>query len=97
MPQEELVPAELADMAALGKILNDHRAERLAMLRRRLDRRLARRLDPEDNPQLAFGKAGAFDSLDPAGRQSPQSERARTYFQQPADQSARISTNSTSR
>jgi RNA polymerase sigma-70 factor (ECF subfamily) len=57
MPHEELMPAALADMAALGKILNDHRAELLAMLRRRLDQRLARRLDPEDILSEAFLRA----------------------------------------
>jgi RNA polymerase sigma-70 factor (ECF subfamily) len=59
MTQEDLVPAALANMAALGKILNDHRAELLAMLRRRLDHRLARRLDPEDVLSKAFLRAQA--------------------------------------
>jgi RNA polymerase sigma-70 factor (ECF subfamily) len=38
----------LAEMAALGKLLEEHRPKLLAMLRRRIDPTLAVRFDPED-------------------------------------------------
>lgn len=41
-------PSSLADMAALGKLLEEHRPRLLAMLRRRIDPGLAARIDPED-------------------------------------------------
>lgn len=41
-------PPSLADMAALGKLLEEHRPRLLAMLRRRIDPGLAARVSPED-------------------------------------------------
>lgn len=40
--------SSIGDMAALGKLLEDHRARLVAMVRRRLDPKLAQRTDPED-------------------------------------------------
>jgi RNA polymerase sigma-70 factor (ECF subfamily) len=44
----EREPPSLADMAALGKLLEEHRPRLLAMLRRRIDPALAARVSPED-------------------------------------------------
>ena len=41
-------PSSLADMAALGKLLEEYRPRLLAILRRRIDPGLAARIDPED-------------------------------------------------
>src|SRR5688572_12935842 len=46
--------ADLAEWASLGKLLNDHRQALLAMVARRLDRRLAPRLHAEDVVSDAF-------------------------------------------
>jgi RNA polymerase sigma-70 factor (ECF subfamily) len=49
---EDAVP--LADLAALGKLLEEHRPRLLLMVQRRLDPALARRLDAEDVLSEAF-------------------------------------------
>lgn len=41
-------PSSVADMASLGRLLDEHRPKLLAMLQRRIDRGLAVRVDPED-------------------------------------------------
>lgn len=46
MSQKE--PSSRADMAVLGKLLEEHRPRLLAMLRQRIDPGLAARIDPED-------------------------------------------------
>jgi len=45
------------DAAALGKLFDEHQARLLAMLRRRMDPALARRVDPEDILSEAFLQA----------------------------------------
>jgi RNA polymerase sigma-70 factor (ECF subfamily) len=46
-----------ADMTALGALWNEYRPALLAMVQRRLDRRLAARIDPEDVLSRAFLQA----------------------------------------
>jgi RNA polymerase sigma-70 factor (ECF subfamily) len=50
-------PTAVADLAALGKLCEEHRARLLAMLDRRIDVRLRQRLSPEDILQQAYLKA----------------------------------------
>lgn len=45
------------DAAALGKLFDEHQTRLLAMLRRRMDPALARRIDPEDILSEAFLQA----------------------------------------
>jgi RNA polymerase sigma-70 factor (ECF subfamily) len=58
MPRDESsMPSSLADMAALGKLLEEHSPKLLAMLERRLDPALAARISPEDILGEAFLEA----------------------------------------
>ncbi|HLJ92470.1 MAG TPA: sigma-70 family RNA polymerase sigma factor [Gemmataceae bacterium] len=50
---------DVADLAQLGRLFEEHRPKLLAMVRRRSDRRLAARRDPEDILNEAFLKAQA--------------------------------------
>lgn len=45
---ESSIGSSIADLAMLGKIVEQHRPVLIEMLRRRIDRRLSVRLDPED-------------------------------------------------
>lgn len=47
MPRDNSMPSTLADMAALGKLWEEHLPKLLAMVRRRIDPSLAVRIDPE--------------------------------------------------
>src|SRR5438105_4839442 len=49
--------SSVADMAALGQLLQEHRPKLLAMVRRRLDPALAARIDPEGILSDAFLEA----------------------------------------
>jgi RNA polymerase sigma-70 factor (ECF subfamily) len=51
------LPSSVADLAALGKMLEDHRSQLLAMIERRLDPALRARIDPEDILNEAFLEA----------------------------------------
>jgi RNA polymerase sigma-70 factor (ECF subfamily) len=55
--QEDWPQPSPADLTALGALWNEHRPGLLAMVQRRLDRRLAARLDPEDVLSRAFLQA----------------------------------------
>jgi len=58
MPQDDSsLPSSVADLAALGQLLQEHRPRLLAMLQRRLDPKLNPRLDPEEILHEAFLKA----------------------------------------
>lgn len=46
--------SSLGDIAALGKLLDEHRERLVAMVRRRMDPQLARRLDPEEIVSEAY-------------------------------------------
>jgi RNA polymerase sigma-70 factor (ECF subfamily) len=48
----------VADLAKLGKLLDEHRSRLLAMVRRRIDPALAVRIDPEEILHEAFLQAG---------------------------------------
>jgi RNA polymerase sigma-70 factor (ECF subfamily) len=48
------LPSSLADVAALGKLWEEHAPKLLAMVRRRIDKALAVRLDAEDVMQEAY-------------------------------------------
>jgi RNA polymerase sigma-70 factor (ECF subfamily) len=50
-------PSSVADWAALGQLLEEHRIRLLAMLQRRIDPRLNLRLDPEEILSEAFLQA----------------------------------------
>ena len=52
-------PSSVSELAALGKLFEEHRARLLAMVRRRIDPALAARLDPEDLLEEAFLRAAA--------------------------------------
>jgi DNA-directed RNA polymerase specialized sigma24 family protein len=52
--EESSMPSSLADMAALGKLFEEHRPKLLAMVQRRLDPTLAPRNDPEEILNEAF-------------------------------------------
>jgi RNA polymerase sigma-70 factor (ECF subfamily) len=47
-PADSAAPSSVAGLAALGRLLDAHRQKLLAMLRRRIDRGLGVRIDPED-------------------------------------------------
>lgn len=51
------LPASLADMAALGKLWQEHAPKLLAMVRRRMDPALAVRIDPDEVMSEAFVEA----------------------------------------
>lgn len=46
--------SSVGDLARLGKLLNEHRPQLVAMVRRRMDARLAQRLDAEEIVSEAF-------------------------------------------
>lgn len=46
--------SSIGDLAALGKLMDEHRPQLVAMVRRRIDSRLAQRLDPEEIVSEAF-------------------------------------------
>lgn len=46
--------SSLGDMAALGKLLEEHRPRLVAMVRRRMDPRLTQRVDPEEIVSEAY-------------------------------------------
>ena len=48
------LPSSLADMAALGRVWEEHAPRLLAMVRRRIDKSLAVRVDPEEVLQEAY-------------------------------------------
>jgi RNA polymerase sigma-70 factor (ECF subfamily) len=50
-------PLDVSEMAALGKLFDDHRPQLLALVRQRLDPALLPRLDPEELLTKAFFKA----------------------------------------
>lgn len=52
--EESSLPSSVADWAALGQLLEEHRIRLLAMLQRRIDPRLNLRLDPEEILSEAF-------------------------------------------
>jgi RNA polymerase sigma-70 factor (ECF subfamily) len=53
----KVLPVDVADLARLGILFEEHRPKLLAMVRRRSDQRLAARRDPEDIVNDAFLKA----------------------------------------
>jgi RNA polymerase sigma-70 factor (ECF subfamily) len=56
----------VSELAALGKLFEQHRARLLAMVRRRIDPALSARVDPEDVLEEAFLRAGArWSDYDP--------------------------------
>jgi len=57
-PGHSSLPSSLSDMAALGQLFEQHRANLLAMLIRRIDPRLNVRLDPQEILSDAFLRAG---------------------------------------
>jgi RNA polymerase sigma-70 factor (ECF subfamily) len=54
MPSEESLPSSVADLAALGRLLEEHRPRLLAMLERRIDPKLKPRLDADSLLQETF-------------------------------------------
>jgi RNA polymerase sigma-70 factor, ECF subfamily len=59
-------PSSVFELAALGKLFEQHRARLLAMVRRRLDPALSARVDPEDIVEDAFLRAGSrWSDYDP--------------------------------
>ncbi len=60
-------PSSVSELAALGKVFEDHTERLLAMVRRRIDPALAPRLDPEDILSEAFLRTRLrWPSRDPA-------------------------------
>jgi len=53
-PTDADSPSSLADLATLGRLVDEHRPKLLAMLQRRIDRGLNVRVDPEDVLQEAY-------------------------------------------
>src|SRR5437867_3906632 len=51
---ESAMSSSIADLAALGKLIEEHRPRLLAMLQRRIDPKLRARVDPEDILADAF-------------------------------------------
>lgn len=64
MPSGDVpAPGSLASLAALGKLLDEHRPKLLLMVQRRIDPRLAVRLDPDVILQDAYLRArGRWDA-----------------------------------
>ncbi len=59
-------PSSVSELAALGKVFEEHTERLLAMVRRRIDRALAPRIDPEDILSEAFLRArGRWSSYNP--------------------------------
>ena len=56
-PSDSSLPSSIAELAALGQLLEEHRPRLLAMLRRRLDPKLNPRLDAEEILSEAFLQA----------------------------------------
>lgn len=54
MSTEESLPSSVADLAALGRLLEEHRPRLLAMLERRIDPKLKPRLDADSILQETF-------------------------------------------
>ena len=54
MASQDSLPSSVADLAALGRLLQDHRPRLLAMLQRRIDPKLNARLDAESILQETF-------------------------------------------
>ncbi|MCI0639685.1 MAG: sigma-70 family RNA polymerase sigma factor [Gemmataceae bacterium] len=54
MPSEDSLPSSVADMAALGRLFDEHRPRLLAMLERRIDPKLKSRLDAESILQETY-------------------------------------------
>jgi RNA polymerase sigma-70 factor (ECF subfamily) len=59
-------PSSVSELAALGKLFEEHRTRLLAMVRRRMDPALSARIDPEDVLEEAFLRAGTrWSDYDP--------------------------------
>lgn len=56
-PRGDAMPSSVVDLATLGKLLEDYRPRLLAMVERRLDPKLAARLDAEEILSEAFLEA----------------------------------------
>ncbi len=54
MPTDEFSPSSVADLAALGRLFEEHRPRLLAMLARRIDPKLHARLDADSILQETY-------------------------------------------